>query len=204
MMAKALGHCRCYGLSHSPQGGQMKFEKGNHYSKGRPKGSRNRMSIRVLEEVLGHALSTIEGRDISFSQKTPRVTVPRQCTRGVETTALLHLAALALGGTKLDAFPARGGWGGRKEILRSPPHLPRATTPYGAVHSAIVALHCSQNVPASARSNWLTAFRPPCSARPWFFPGNVAGARTATWSTPSSRTDRETIDRFWDARMTRT
>ena len=43
----------------------MKFEKGNHYSKGRPKGSRNRMSIRVLEEVLGHALSTIEGRDIT-------------------------------------------------------------------------------------------------------------------------------------------
>ena len=44
----------------------MKFQLGNTIGKnGRTKGSRNRMSLKVLEEVLGHALSEIPGRDMT-------------------------------------------------------------------------------------------------------------------------------------------
>src|SRR5215510_5382273 len=39
----------------------------------------------------------------------PMPRIARQCTRGVETTALLHLAALALDRKKLAAFSALGG-----------------------------------------------------------------------------------------------
>jgi hypothetical protein len=42
------------------------FQIGNTIGKsGRPKGSRNRLSLKVLEEVLGHALSEIPGRDMT-------------------------------------------------------------------------------------------------------------------------------------------
>jgi len=44
----------------------MKFQLGNTIGKnGRTKGSRNRLSLKVLEEVLGHALSEIPGRDMN-------------------------------------------------------------------------------------------------------------------------------------------
>jgi hypothetical protein len=43
-----------------------RFQIGNQIGKnGRPKGSRNRLSLKVLEEVLGHALSEIPGRDMT-------------------------------------------------------------------------------------------------------------------------------------------
>jgi hypothetical protein len=41
------------------------FEAGNTLSKGRPLGSRNRLTARVFEDVLAHWNEPIEGRNIS-------------------------------------------------------------------------------------------------------------------------------------------
>ena len=45
----------------------MKFEPGNHYAKlgGRPRGSRNRLTARIFEDVLLHWNELIEGRNIT-------------------------------------------------------------------------------------------------------------------------------------------
>jgi len=43
----------------------MKFEAGNALGKGRPRGSRNRLSARIFEDVLAHWNETIPGRNIS-------------------------------------------------------------------------------------------------------------------------------------------
>src|SRR5262249_52890271 len=45
----------------------MKFEPGNNYAKlgGRPRGSRNRLTARIFEDVLSHWNEPIEGRNIT-------------------------------------------------------------------------------------------------------------------------------------------
>src|SRR4051794_7133119 len=43
----------------------MKFEPGNTVGKGRPRGSRNRLTARIFEDVLSHWNEPIEGRNIS-------------------------------------------------------------------------------------------------------------------------------------------
>jgi hypothetical protein len=42
-----------------------KFESGNTHGKGRPRGSRNRLTARVFEDVLTHWNEPVEGRNIS-------------------------------------------------------------------------------------------------------------------------------------------
>ena len=43
----------------------MKFEPGNTVGKGRPRGSRNRLTARIFEDVLSHWNEPIEGRNIT-------------------------------------------------------------------------------------------------------------------------------------------
>jgi hypothetical protein len=43
----------------------MKFEPGNKLSTGRPRGSRNRLTARILEDILKHWNEPIEGRNIT-------------------------------------------------------------------------------------------------------------------------------------------
>jgi hypothetical protein len=43
----------------------MKFQPGNKLSTGRPRGSRNRLTARVFEDVLAHWNEPVEGRNIT-------------------------------------------------------------------------------------------------------------------------------------------
>ena len=42
-----------------------RFEQGNTLSKGRPRGSRNRLTAQIFEDVLSHWNEPIEGRNIT-------------------------------------------------------------------------------------------------------------------------------------------
>jgi hypothetical protein len=81
---------------------QHKFEVGNSYGKGRPRGSRNRLTARVFEDVLAHWNEPVEGRNISKGMAALEVMQKEKPAEYVKAVLALLPRELILADTALD------------------------------------------------------------------------------------------------------
>jgi hypothetical protein len=79
-----------------------KFEPGNTHGKGRPRGSRNRLTARVFEDVLAHWNEPVEGRNINKGMAALEVMQKERPAEYVKAVLGILPRELILGDTALD------------------------------------------------------------------------------------------------------
>jgi hypothetical protein len=79
-----------------------KFEPGNTHGKGRPKGSRNRLTAKVFEDVLAHWNEPVEGRNISKGMAALEVMQKEKPSEYVKAVLGILPREFTFGDTALD------------------------------------------------------------------------------------------------------